>query len=286
MSVNWSKLIQNDCLMLQQDFHRKEELLASIADTLAARPEMAKCKRDKIFQALLDREKQGSTGLGEGIAVPHCGLDKASGFVVLVITLKQPIEFESFDGQPCDLIISIVGPQAERNHHVQILSALASGLQKKEEIQKLLHAEDPQRALGILRRIFQVNVQAAEDADSPVEESRETQSPAMSRITVVIQREKFFIPLLEKLASVSNGSIFVYDVQNPGVYMQRMPLYAYVFGGQKSNLFQRVIEAVVPQTEMTKIKQMIRRIVRKVDRERGVLVFEQELKSVIGSLDY
>lgn len=92
---------------------------------------------DELFAALLARERLGSTGLGDGIAIPHCrlrGVDRAVGTLV---TLEQPIDFEAIDDKPVDLLFVLVVPDEATQEHLNILAGLAERLSDADYCQGL-----------------------------------------------------------------------------------------------------------------------------------------------------
>lgn len=81
--------------------------------------------RAKIFDALLARERLGSTGLGHGVAIPHGRISGLKTAVAAFIRTKTPIAFEAPDGNPVNLIFVLLVPEKATDRHLQILSELA-----------------------------------------------------------------------------------------------------------------------------------------------------------------
>ncbi len=80
---------------------------------------------ETTYDALLERERLGSTGLGEGIALPHCRLSNCHQIIGMLLQLKQPIDFDAIDGQPVDLVFVLLVPQEAVDEHLQALKAIA-----------------------------------------------------------------------------------------------------------------------------------------------------------------
>jgi PTS system nitrogen regulatory IIA component len=100
----------------------------------------AQIARSRIFDALFAREKLGSTGLGQAVAIPHGrikGLKEALGAVV---RMKQPIPFDAPDGQPVSLIFVLLVPDRATDAHLQILSELAQMFSDRPFRERLLAA--------------------------------------------------------------------------------------------------------------------------------------------------
>ena len=80
---------------------------------------------DEVFSQLIAREKLGSTGLGEGIAIPHCRIGNCSQPLGILLTLDEPIDFDAPDNQPVDLIFALLVPDEAHQQHLDTLAGLA-----------------------------------------------------------------------------------------------------------------------------------------------------------------
>jgi nitrogen PTS system EIIA component len=82
--------------------------------------------QDLVFDALLERERLGSTGLGKGIALPHARMAQVDHAMGAFIKLPEGIDFDALDGSPVDLAFAMLVPEEATNEHLQLLSKLAS----------------------------------------------------------------------------------------------------------------------------------------------------------------
>ncbi len=92
---------------------------------------------DIVLQSLLARERLGSTGLGNGIAIPHCRLKNIDTVMGALITLAEPIDFEAVDGKPVDIIFVLLAPERALQEHLKALAALADLFNRPEFRQAL-----------------------------------------------------------------------------------------------------------------------------------------------------
>lgn len=79
----------------------------------------------ELFASLLARERLGSTGFGDGIAIPHCRSKLVDSAVGCLMSLEQPIEFESVDEKPVDLLFALLVPEEATEEHLNLLAGLA-----------------------------------------------------------------------------------------------------------------------------------------------------------------
>jgi PTS system nitrogen regulatory IIA component len=78
-----------------------------------------------IFSSLLAREKLGSTGLGKGIAIPHCRINKCDQAIGTLVTLQEPIDFDAPDDQAVDILFILLVPEEAQQQHLDILAGIA-----------------------------------------------------------------------------------------------------------------------------------------------------------------
>jgi len=96
----------------------------------------------EIFDTLLQRERLGSTGVGSGIAIPHGKLAKLDRLFGLFARLEKPIDFESLDGEPVDLVFLLLAPEAAGADHLKALARVARMLRDPEVVAKLRATRD------------------------------------------------------------------------------------------------------------------------------------------------
>lgn len=96
----------------------------------------------EIFNNLISRERLGSTGIGQGIAIPHCRLEGLDHVVGVLMTLEESVEFDSIDNQPVDLVFALVVPKEATSEHLELLSQLAEKFNERSFCDRLRQCED------------------------------------------------------------------------------------------------------------------------------------------------
>lgn len=103
-----------------------------------------------VLEILLQREKLGSTGVGNGIAIPHGKLPKLGRLFGLFARLERPIDFEALDGQPVDLCFLLLAPEAAGADHLKALARVARLLRDAEIARKLRESRDADAIYAVL----------------------------------------------------------------------------------------------------------------------------------------
>jgi PTS system nitrogen regulatory IIA component len=133
----------------------KKDVLQSLAASAATL-----LGKDKfvVFDVLWERERLGTTGVGQGIAIPHGrvpGLDKVFGFFARI---AEPVDFEAIDDKPVDLVFLLLAPEAAGADHLQALAAVSRLLRDSKLCEQLRKAKD---AAGLYRLLTE-----AEEAEA------------------------------------------------------------------------------------------------------------------------
>jgi PTS system nitrogen regulatory IIA component len=125
----------------------KKQVLQDIAQRAAA---ITGLSEREIFETLLQRERLGSTGIGDGIAIPHgrsARLDRLRG---LFVRLEKPIDFEALDGQPVDILFVLLAPEGAGADHLKALARVARVLRDRSTLERIRRAHDASAVFAIL----------------------------------------------------------------------------------------------------------------------------------------
>ena len=107
---------------------------------------------ETIYRALLEREKLGSTAIGEGIAIPHCRINDCAVPAGCLVTLREPIDFGSADGQDVDIIFVLLVPEEATEVHLKLLAAVARSFSHAEVRDRVRQTQDPEALKQLLLR--------------------------------------------------------------------------------------------------------------------------------------
>ena len=142
--MSLTDLIAPNALMPVLKVTSKKQELAAQAGQLTGHNERT------IAEILLQREKLGSTGVGNGIAIPHGKLPKLGKLFGMFARLERPIDFEALDGQPVDLIFLLLAPETAGADHLKALARIARLLRDPDIGQKLRASQDADALYAVL----------------------------------------------------------------------------------------------------------------------------------------
>jgi mannitol/fructose-specific phosphotransferase system IIA component (Ntr-type) len=143
--------LNNEAVMVVHEPLEKEEALQIIIHRACSVFSIPDC--DSILAAIIDRESKLSTGIGLGIAVPHCRSDKVQKIIIAVMLLSAGVEYNSVDGQPVKLIFLLISPTQDVQGHIACLSTISHAVSDEETRMLLLNSRTPEELLKNLGRV-------------------------------------------------------------------------------------------------------------------------------------
>lgn len=150
MTIRIEDILTPERTLTDAPVSSKKKLLEYLASFIANQTQSS---ATDIFERLLSRERLGSTGIGEGIAIPHCRLPTCEQPFGLLLKLDEAIDFDAMDHRPVDLVFALVVPEEANNQHLQVLAMLARNFTEPEFREALRNAPDAkqlyQRAISM-----------------------------------------------------------------------------------------------------------------------------------------
>lgn len=122
----FDRLLTQDCTHCDLGAASKKRALELAAESIAERN--ASLDAREVFEALMARERLGSTAVGHGVAIPHCRLDGCTAPLAALVRLAEAIDFDAPDGELVDLLFVLVVPGEANDEHLQLLASAARAL--------------------------------------------------------------------------------------------------------------------------------------------------------------
>jgi nitrogen PTS system EIIA component len=137
--MDLSDLVTQKSIMPTLKAGSKKQLLQLLAEKAAQITGLG--ERD-VFDTIMQREKLGSTGVGNGIAIPHGKLKNIKNITGIFARLESPVDFEALDDEPVDLVFMLLAPETAGADHLKALSRIARILREADMVSKLRGTKD------------------------------------------------------------------------------------------------------------------------------------------------
>lgn len=173
-------LLAKESIDLKAKVGSKAEALEHLVDLMAKSGKLA--DKAEYKRCVLAREEEGSTGIGEGIAIPHAKTNavKTPGLAAMIVA--EGVDFASLDDQPAKLFFLIAAPDTEDNVHLDVLSRLSMLLMDEEFTTALYAAKSPKEFLSVIDKFEAAKL--AEEAEEAAEQAAE--APAAERLVLAV----------------------------------------------------------------------------------------------------
>ncbi len=146
--MNPKRVLSKDTIIMKLKSDSKDGVIEELVDILVSSGKIK--DRKAALKAVVDREKKMSTGLQNGIAIPHGKTDTIESLVASIGISKEGIPFESLDGQPAQIILLTVSPASRTGPHIQFLADVSRVLHNEETRKRVLNATHEEEVLELL----------------------------------------------------------------------------------------------------------------------------------------
>ncbi len=145
-----SEILTTNCTRCDVAVTSKKRILEKICQLAAI--QVTDTEQDELLESLLEREKVGSTGIGNGIAIPHGRLPNTSKAVAVLITTKQAISFDAIDNRDVDIFIALFVPENSCQEHLDTLQNIAKLFSDKKMIKQVRKCSDNQALYNLIQQ--------------------------------------------------------------------------------------------------------------------------------------
>ena len=133
--MNIAEFLSPDCTRSAVRRHSKKRLIEIVSELAA--PQLPALSAKEIFDSLLAREKLGSTGIGNGIAIPHGRMATSDKVVAVFLQCAEPVAFDAIDNRPIDLLFALLVPADRCDQHLRTLALVAEKLNDRAVVKQL-----------------------------------------------------------------------------------------------------------------------------------------------------
>lgn len=142
------QLLAQDCTECAVAASSKKRILEHIAAIAAQKyPEIS---QQELLDSLIAREKMGSTGIGNGIAIPHGRLAQSAAPLAILLTSENPIAFDAIDNRDVDVFVALFVPEDECKQHLSTLQSIAALFSDNQLLKQMRHAQTSQELFALV----------------------------------------------------------------------------------------------------------------------------------------
>lgn len=240
----------------------KEDVLRKIAGVASETSGAAGVSKEEIFRKLMEREEQGTTGFGNGVAIPHARLEGMSEFLVFAVTTARPVDFEALDKKKVSVFFVVLGPAEAANEHLRLLAAISHLVSNVKVRKELEYA-------GTGTALYEAIVRSSTMAEDQGAEERK-----MVALFLVLYIDEMLYDILEFFIEEGIEGATVIESVGMGQYVSNIPLFASFIGFLNEDKNRsRTIMALVPEERMSQVIRGIEDITGDLEKKEGAMVF-------------
>jgi nitrogen PTS system EIIA component len=143
-----TEFLSKDCIKIGLKSKTKKEVLEELVDVLAAAGKVSEKK--KVLQVLLEREELGSTGIGQGVAIPHGKTDVVENLIAAFGLSREGCQFDTLDGDPVHIFFMLLAPYNASGIHLKSLAKISGLLKDKYFRKALINCQTPDEVINII----------------------------------------------------------------------------------------------------------------------------------------
>ncbi len=149
VAMRLSDIITSDRILVDREgtLPNKAEALRALSQLLAS---AVSAKESEVLALLLEREQLQSTGIGDGVAIPHSALENAEGQAAALLLFPKGIDFDSIDAQPVHIVFGVVGPKRATGEHLRTLARISRLLRDEATRRQLANAPSSLAAFELI----------------------------------------------------------------------------------------------------------------------------------------
>lgn len=252
----------------------KEESLGIMADLLSKNKASGTETVDSLLAGMLGREELGSTGMGNGIAIPHCRLEGMMNFALALTVCDKGISWDSIDGRSVHIICAIAGPLDGTDEHLRLLAGAARVLSNSKARYELLNSKTD----FAMRETFLYHL-------SPVT-SQHSKESRKKLLLMVLQEEKVYNDVMELFLEMGVEGAVTVNSDMMGPMLSNVPIFAGfmdVLGRSRPD--PRILLTLIPEEEVGNTVAAVEEITGDLDNHRGACIIVLDTISIRGSLE-
>ncbi len=271
--MDWYRIIHKYSCQINIEESGKESVLKRFAQIAEMSSESKKLQKEKVYEQLLKRENESTTGFGGGIAIPHASIEGLDDFFVFIATSGEGVDFNALDGKKVHLFFVILGPCGKEKEHLKLLASISRIMHVHGVKDELIKSETP----TALYENFLKSTWSAEHRHKP--------SKGMKLMLIVLYLEELIYDVLELFIEEDIDGATIINSTGMGEYISNVPVFASFIGflnNAKHN--SKTIVVLVPDHKVDLIVRGIEQLTGNLDHQEGAMIMTMNIDFFKGSM--
>jgi len=268
--MNIYRVIKDKSCLTNLTAKNKDDCLKKISSLLSR--SVTDVTENDIFSALFEREKIGSTGFEDGIAIPHAKMKGLSEFAMSIAISKKGVDFNSIDGKKTHILFTVIGPEEETEGHLQILAQISRISRNHNARKEIMNAHSP----VVLKEAF---IRYTRAIERKIEGKNKL-------LMIVLYEIRFFEDIIELF--LEKGIRGVNIVESTGIkdQLSNIPLFSGFlnFLGERKEV-SKTIMAIVDESDVSSIVEGVEEIMGDLDTHTGATVIALDIFFMKGTME-
>lgn len=261
----------NECFcQVKIKVESKEDLLFKVSTLFTNK--YKHMSAEDIFNALFEREKLGSTGFGDGLAIPHATIKGIESFSICILTLNKGIDFKSLDNKKVKIVIAILGPTGKQKEYLRLLAKISKNIRNKNVLAEMLSANSE----AALKETFIKSTISLEE-DKKIKKNK--------LLIINLSEQKYFDSIIHYLLENEITNAVVTDSTGIESYLTDSPLFTGFlnFLEDRSGSCKTIMVAV-NKNDISTIVKDIEDIMGDLDTHTGIQIIAFDISYIKGSI--
>ncbi len=268
-------VLETVCVSVNLECRTKDDVLKELVRLLGKSSKVSPGQRETFYEKLKQREEKGSTGIGDGTAVPHSAVPGLKDFILALAVSKRGVPFDAVDKKKVHILAAIVGPEGKPKEHIELLAKISHVFRTPESRQRLLEA----RTATALYETFMSRCRMGSDAGGDRTKKQKV-------VILLIQTQTLFDDIVEVLAEMGVAGASVMDSKGMRSTFSRMPLFAdflHFFGNRSDNGHALIF--TLYENNINEVLKAIEEVTGDLDTHTGAMMIVLEPWLIKGSLE-
>lgn len=228
-----------------------------------------------VEQTLLEREKQGTTGFGDSVAIPHGKIEGMKKFLCFIAVSHKGITFDAMDNKKSKIFVVLLGPKTSSaiEDHLKLLSSISIILAKKSVRKEIINSSSVASMTESFIKF------------SNISEKELTSSTKFQQMQIILYLEEYLYDILEIFIEEDIEGASISDSYGMGEYISKIPLFADFIGFMRENKNKsKTITTLIPENKVLRVVKRIEAITGDLSKKQGAVIIVSDVAFFKGTM--